>query len=42
MRAIQQGRLGVVLTRRKQWLCPMSKAAMTHSKLQALLLETRH
>jgi hypothetical protein len=42
MMAIQQGRLDVGLTCRKRWLCPLPKAVMTHSKLQALLLKMLH
>jgi hypothetical protein len=42
MRAVQQGRLDVGLTCRKRWLQPIPKAAITHSKLQALLLEMGH
>jgi hypothetical protein len=42
MRAIQLGRLDAGLTCRKQWLQHIPKVGMTHSKLQAFLLETRH
>jgi hypothetical protein len=40
MRDLHQGRLDSGLTCIKQWLPSMPKAAMTHSKLKALLLET--
>jgi hypothetical protein len=39
MEALVKGRLAVVLTCRKQWLHPMPKASLTHSKVKSLLLE---